>query len=108
MSDIIYRYSGYLSIDSGRASALKELRLQPSFDVGLDYIEIIYTGRDANRFMVTELKKIATMIESATGEVTCAYQNESEDPKFEFYTIENGKLYLQRGTILRERSKSEC
>jgi hypothetical protein len=107
--DMIREYDGFLGFDPAKAAAVRDLvQGKGAFDVGDDHIEIRYNGRDTTRFIIAALKQIAEMVGYASGLVTCTYQNEDEDPRFEFYTIENGKLYVQKGAVVREPQKVEC
>ena len=107
--DVIRTYTAYLRIGPDKADQVRELCHSTTvFDVGTNYIEINYTGRDTNRFVVAELKKIASVVGDAEGEITCSYQNEAGDPSFEFYMIAGGKLYVQKGVVSRAPTKCEC
>jgi hypothetical protein len=106
--DPIRTYDGILQVHPAKAARLGDsAQWLHLLDIYTDFIEVRYEGRDTNRHVLTDLKRIAELIEDATGEVICTYRNE-EDPRFEFYTIEGGKLYVQKGHVQREPLKSEC
>jgi len=71
-------------------------------DVTRSSVEFKYAGRDANRWLIEILKKIAPYVGTAKGEVVCELTAEDGDPRFEFYTFEGGSLFVQRGHIRRE------
>ena len=106
-TDIIREYDGLFFVDEAKVARVQAMmETSASFDAYASLIEINYTGRDTNRHFVTKLKDLASIIGDADGEVTCSYQLDGEDPRFEFYTIADGKLHLQEGRISRSPTKS--
>jgi hypothetical protein len=64
-------------------------------------IEVNYSGRDADRWVVSWLKQVAAVVTDAAGEVTCTITTDDGDPLLEFFRITDGKLVRQRGQIQR-------
>jgi hypothetical protein len=62
-------------------------------------IEVNYSGRDANRWIVSWLKRLAAVVTDATGEITCTVTTDDGDPLFEFFRIADRRLVRQRGRI---------
>lgn len=71
-------------------------------DIGNNYIECEFEGRDSNQFVVGFLRILAQAVGSASGEFRCEITVEHEDPLYEFFKIRDGRLIRQRGLILRE------
>jgi hypothetical protein len=97
-------YSGYLAVDidpdqtSQLRSLIKDL---PSFDVGANYLEVEYKGRDTSRMIVRTLIRVAQLVRRAKGEVRCQIEGDGDDLRFEFYRIEDGRLIRQLGKVNR-------
>jgi hypothetical protein len=103
----IFEYSCYLTFDPLSSEQLREIEslvkpLGISIDVGSQYLEFDYSGRDNNRKVVRLLHQLAGIIGDANGEVRCELAWEDSDPSFEFYSIKGGCLLLQKGYIVRE------
>lgn len=108
----IYEYSGYLTFSPLAAEKLQKARsfIDQSglgIDVGETVLEFEYAGRDTHRKMIALLRNLASLIGKADGEIICEIANEDGDPMFEFYTIKNRELYVQKGRIVREKSKQK-
>ena len=55
--------------------------------------------------MVQLLKRVATLLETADGYITCEYSDDEIDEQplgthFEFYSVADGRLYRQEGRIV--------
>ena len=70
-------------------------------EVGAEWIKFRYSGRDAGREILKLLACFAEIVVNARGEVSCQIDREHKDPAFEFYTIKKGRLFRQRGRIVR-------
>jgi hypothetical protein len=108
----IYEYSGYLTFSPLPAEKLQKAlsfiaQSGLGIDVGETALEFEYAGRDAHRKMIALLRNLASLIGKADGEIICEIANEDGDPMFEFYTIKNRGLYVQKGHIVREKSKQK-
>lgn len=75
------------------------------FDIGANYLEFDYTGRDTNRKVARLLWALAPIIGDAQGEAQCQLNWEGSDATFEFYLIKNYQLIRQRGRIVRETAE---
>ena len=105
---ITYKYNGYL-----RFKPLSEPQLRRGLEligmsnstvkIGVDYLEIAYADQDVSQEIIQLLQSLAEIIQNAVGEIICAVENESADSEFEFYFIKQGKLFRQKGRILREK-----
>jgi hypothetical protein len=73
-----------------------------SLDIGNNYIEFAFEGRDSNQFVVGFLRTLAHAVGTANGEFRCEVKVGKEDSLYEFFMIRNGRLIRQRGLIVRE------
>lgn len=105
--DSLCSYTGYLSVPSLAPQASEQVR-SAAQDAGLDVdigsgsIEFEYNGRDSNQFVVDFLKKIASAIGTASGEIRCEITADEGDPCFEFFKIRHSKLIRQKASIVRQ------
>jgi hypothetical protein len=76
-----------------------------SVEIGNNYIEFDFEGRDSNQFVVDFLRTMAQAVETATGEFRCEVSVEKADPLFEFFSIRDGRLIRQRGVIVRQQEE---
>ena len=106
MADDLREYSGWLQTSVSPTARKQLSQLAKAAGIELDvadgYIELEYQGRDANRFVLAFLSKVAQIVGDAEGEIRCEIETEEGDPIFEFYRIEGGRLARQRGRIVRE------
>ncbi|HEX7958852.1 MAG TPA: hypothetical protein VF493_02985 [Terriglobales bacterium] len=72
-----------------------------SLDLEGGIIELEYVGRDAERWYVNFLRRIANIVRDAEGEVRCEITTDEIDPLFEFYRIRNSQLLREAGRIIR-------
>jgi hypothetical protein len=72
------------------------------FDIGEDYLEFDYSGRDTNRKVTRLLAALASIVGDASGEAQCTLAWEDSDATFEFYSIKNHRLMRQKAHIVRE------
>lgn len=103
----LFEYSTCLffkNLDSKRISKIKKI----AGDFGLDLefysnsLEFDYIGRDTNRKILRFLIEIASVIVDCEGEVMCEIENNCGDNYFQFFSIQEGKLFCQEGKIVRE------
>ncbi len=70
-------------------------------EVGNDFLEISYEGRDRNEVVIAFLRDLAVLIVDAQGEIRCEVSGEQADPTFEFFRIVDARLMRQRGHLVR-------
>jgi hypothetical protein len=73
------------------------LEVPSLWEVTEDSVKVARTGNDYDRYYVKELMKVAQILRNAIGVVECGYQLEDEHPffRFEYYSIQDGKLYIE-------------
>ncbi|WP_017327093.1 hypothetical protein [Synechococcus sp. PCC 7336] len=99
-------YSAYLilnKIDQSTISLIKGIanRFKLEVDIGENYFEFDYSGRDKNHYVVRFFAELAAIIVDCKGEIICEIINDEGDNSYEFFSIENGELFCQPGEILR-------
>jgi len=101
----LYDYDGMLFIDRPTPEIAEKIRsllvTSAPAEIDSNTIEVNYSGRDANRWVVSWLKRLAEVVKDATGEITCTITTDDGDPLFEFFRIANGNVIRQRGQIQR-------
>jgi len=99
-------YSGYLITSGLSDEAMKSVSTLAErmhlFTIHENAIEIEYTGRDTSRIVVKSLLQLAQLIRDAEGEVRCEISGDTGQLAFEFYRIREGRLFRERGRIVRE------
>jgi hypothetical protein len=108
----LYEYSGYLTFTPLPEERLRQIRCLAGqsgleLDVGETWLELEYSGRDTNRKVRHFLKNLAAIIGQAEGEIVCEIASEEGDPTFEFYTVNKAGLYVQKGYIVRKKTKQK-
>jgi hypothetical protein len=111
MSSEIVEYSGYLSYATRSPEQLDAIRerltrARLSVDLQPGGLEIEYAGRDSGRNLVAALSAIAPLIGDAEGEIVCQIDTSSPTPDYEFYFIQNGRLYRQRAHLVRDEAEA--
>jgi hypothetical protein len=76
-----------------------------SIEIGNNYVEFAFEGRDSNQFVVEFLRTLAHAVETASGEFRCEVKVEKEDTFFEFFSIRDRRLIRQRGVIVRQKEE---
>ena len=107
MSEVLKEYFGFLTFDEVDQESLdyaqamiREAGLD--WDMGAGYLEVDYSGKDTNCFVVALLLRLAPIVGSSPGEVRCTEARDDEkDPSFFFYHIEGSRLLRQEGRIVR-------
>ena len=88
--------------------AAKELLGDLVVSVGPHTLDFDYSGRDAGRKVVKFLCRAAPLIGSAKGEIECRLTTDTDELHFEFYTIQNSRLYRQKAKLLRMTPIEVC
>lgn len=71
-------------------------------DLALQSLEFSWMGPERDQTILTLFKEVATTVVDAEGELRCEIDDEKDDPHFEFFTIKQGQLFRQRGSLVRE------
>ncbi len=103
--DAIRTYSGLFHFERISSIQLDQIANQIhrsglQWDLGATFLELEYSGRDTNRFVLKLLRDIASIIHDARGEVVCEVSDD-EHTVFEYYRIRAGRLIRQLGEIVR-------
>ncbi|QTD49413.1 hypothetical protein [Sulfidibacter corallicola] len=106
MANTIREYEGLIKINDLTTQKVDQiLKLFVSkeleYDLYESQLEVQYTGRDFNRSFEKILIELAQIIIDATGEITCQIDDDENGLSFEYYTINNGRLFCQEGKIQR-------
>ena len=104
--DLLRHYDGVFVVKRMSAEARQQVEAlsqqKPFFDLYTNMIEVQYTGRDSSRVVVRALRRLARIIGQAEGEVQCEISGDVDQHWFEFFTIQDGRLFCQRGDIVRQ------
>jgi hypothetical protein len=73
-----------------------------SIEIGNNYIEFAFEGRDSNQFVVEFLRTMAHFVGTAKGEFRCEVHAEKGDPQFEFFRMRDKRLIRQRAVLVRQ------
>jgi len=99
-------YSGYLGVSHLSEARLEQLANAVKHTGGIDVlgraIEIEFEGRDTSRAFQRMLVRIARLVDDADGEIRCQIEGDGDQLWFEFYQIRNGRLFRQRGDVVRQ------
>lgn len=71
-------------------------------DLALQSLEFSWMGPERDQAILKLFKEVAVAVVDAEGELRCEIDDENVDPRFEFFTIKQGLLMLQRGSLVRE------
>ena len=109
MESELREYDGYLEVNLSKAQvqAIRSFSEcgAPSVEISPSAIVVSYKGRDTERIMVNRLVELAKIIGDAEGEIIFEEDIEEGDNRFEFFSIRGGKLYRQKGRIVRSEEK---
>lgn len=113
MASELVHYSAFLSLPNLPQETVEQIQFAArdvlqSLDVTPTYLEFDYAGRDTNRRIVNFLCRIAPLIKQAQGEIECRLSNDDGPDFWEFYTINDYRLYRQRATLLKRRKAEVC
>ena len=78
-------------------------------DIDLEAVEFEFAGRDFGDRIVYAFQEFARVIDSADGELRCEIVDDDDDeidPRYIFFTIQDGLLWEQTGTIIRGPRKA--
>ncbi|HEY1050937.1 MAG TPA: hypothetical protein VGE39_14305 [Prosthecobacter sp.] len=70
-------------------------------DLALQSLEFSWMGREQARSIIKLFQAVAATLIEAEGELRCEIDDDKPDPHFEFFTIKNGQLLVQQGTLAR-------
>ncbi len=77
-------------------------------NISPQFLEFHYSGRDTGRRIVNFLCSIAPLIGTAEAEAECHITTDTDDSYFEFYSIQDGRLYKQEAKIVRMPPVEVC
>jgi hypothetical protein len=103
----IRTYDGYFTfkiLSRESADHLDDLFAESGIevDLALQSLEFSWMGRERDHVILKLFMAVAKTIGDAEGELRCEIDDDAVDPHFEFFTIKQGQLLLQRGKIVRE------
>lgn len=103
----IRTYDGYFTfkiLSREKADHLDDLFAESGIevDLALQSLEFSWMGREREHVIQKLFKEVAKTIEDAEGELRCEIDDDAADPHFEFFTIKQGQLWLQRGKVVRD------
>ena len=71
-------------------------------DLALQSLEFSWMGVERDHAILKLFMAVAKTLGDAEGELRCEIDDDAVDPHFEFFTIKQGQLLLQRAKVLRE------
>ncbi len=94
---------GFGPIDQAIAERITEIHSMLEVYPASPTVTLIveYDGRDSARWFVTVLRRLAALVRDADGEISCEYWFGDDPPKYEFYTIREGRLFVQHAELVR-------
>jgi Fe-S oxidoreductase len=100
-------YSGHITTTLLTAEAIETVQQAAdsrglTLDIGNNYIEFEFEGRDSNQFVVEFFRIMARAVRDAKGEFRCEVTAANQDALYEFFKIREGRLIRQRGLVVRE------
>ncbi|MFC5457359.1 hypothetical protein [Prosthecobacter fluviatilis] len=103
----IRTYDGYFTfkiLSREKADQLDDLFAENDIevDLALQSLEFSWMGRERDHVILKLFKEVAKTLGEAEGELRCEIDDDAVDPHFEFFTIKQGQLFLQRGKLVRE------
>ncbi|WP_395748224.1 hypothetical protein [Prosthecobacter sp.] len=103
----IRTYDGYFTfkiLSREKADYLDDLFAEAGIevDLALQSLEFSWMGRERDHQVRKLFMAVAKTLEDAEGELRCEIDDDKVDPHFEFFTIKQGQLLLQRGSLVRE------
>lgn len=103
----IRTYDGYFTfkiLSREQADRLDELFAEAGIevDLALQSLEFSWMGRERENVILKLFMEVARTLGEAEGELRCEIDDDAADPHFEFFTIKQGQLLLQRGKLVRE------
>ena len=103
----IRTYDGYFTfkiLSRESADHLDELFAESGIevDLALQSLEFSWMGRERDHVILKLFMAVAQTLGDAEGELRCEIDDDAVDPHFEFFTIKQGQLLMQRGKVVRE------
>ncbi len=103
----IRTYDGYFTfklLSREKADHLDDLFAESGIevDLALQSLEFSWMGRERENSILKLFMEVAKAVGEAEGELRCEIDDDAVDPHFEFFTIKQGQLHLQRGKLVRE------
>lgn len=105
MAEILREYSGLLLFRPLEEKVREKIfsaaeRYGLALDFADRYLELAFTGRDSNRFVVQFLVELADLLVDAEGEIICE-QDTDGVLSFEFFSVKDGTLFRQPAELVR-------
>lgn len=103
----IRTYDGYFTfkiLSRESADRLDDLFAESGIevDLALQSLEFSWMGRERDKAILKLFMEVAKTLGDAEGELRCEIDDDAVDPHFEFFTIKQGQLLLQRAKVVRE------
>ncbi|MCF7786472.1 MAG: hypothetical protein K9N47_10135 [Prosthecobacter sp.] len=103
----IRTYDGYFTfkiLSRESADRLDDLFAESGIevDLALQSLEFSWMGRERDHVILKLFMEVAKTLGEAEGELRCEIDDDAVDPHFEFFTIKQSQLLLQRGKLVRE------
>lgn len=103
----IRTYDGYFTfkiLSREKADYLDDLFAESGIevDLALQSLEFSWMGRGRGDVILKLFVAVAQTLIDAEGELRCEIDDDNVDPHFEFFTITQGQLFLQRGSLVRD------
>ena len=104
----IRTYDGYFTfkiLSREKADHLDDLFAESGIevDLALQSLEFSWMGRERENGIQKLFMEVAKAVGEAEGELRCEIDDDAVDPHFEFFTIKQGQLLMQRGSLVREK-----
>ena len=103
----IRTYDGYFTfkiLSREQADQLDDLFAESGIevDLALQSLEFSWMGIERENVILKLFMEVAKTLGDAEGELRCEIDDDAVDPHFEFFTIKQSQLLLQRGSLVRE------
>ncbi len=103
----IRTYDGYFTfkiLSRESADQLDDLFAESGIevDLALQSLEFSWMGSERGHVILKLFMAVAKTIGDAEGELRCEIDDDAIDPHFEFFTIKEGQLLMQRARVVRE------
>ncbi len=103
----IRTYDGYFTfkiLSREQADHLDELFAESGLEVDLTLqsLEFSWMGCEREHVILKLFMEVAKTLIDAEGELRCEIDDDNVDPHFEFFTIKQSQLLLQRGNVVRD------
>ena len=103
----IRTYDGYFTfkiLSRESADQLDDLFAESGIevDLALQSLEFSWMGPERDHVIQKLFMEVAKAVGEAEGELRCEIDDDAIDPHFEFFTIKEGQLLMQRARVVRE------